>query len=82
MPQILMPSARVAELLASHHIPAAERLLAGLLSDARVLAAATPEQRCRIRLEWGMDTRRDRAIRDGPGSARQRRRSRWAIVAA
>jgi len=44
--------AQVAGLLAAHRLPAAERLLAGLLTDS-VLTSATPEQRCRIYLEWG-----------------------------
>lgn len=44
--------ARVADLVDGHRLPAAERLLAGLLSERR-LTAATPRQRCRIYLEWG-----------------------------
>ena len=44
--------AQVAELLATHRIPAAERLLADLLTG-NGLTAATPLQRCRLRLEWG-----------------------------
>jgi CHAT domain-containing protein/tetratricopeptide (TPR) repeat protein len=44
--------AQVADLLAVHRLPAAERLLAGLLTGGE-LAAATPEERCRIHLEWG-----------------------------
>jgi CHAT domain-containing protein/uncharacterized protein len=45
--------AQVTESLDAYNISAAERLLAGLLADGRALAAATPEQRCRIYLDWG-----------------------------
>lgn len=45
--------ARVADLLAGHHIVAAERLLADLLADGSALAAAPRDQRCRVFIEWG-----------------------------
>ena len=44
--------ALVAEHLAAHRIPAAERLLSDLLAP-NVLTMTTPQQRCRILIEWG-----------------------------
>ncbi|HUY48889.1 MAG TPA: CHAT domain-containing protein [Streptosporangiaceae bacterium] len=64
--------AQVAELLAVHRIPAAERLLADLLTDSSVLAAATPERRCRVYLEWGWihgATQRYQTAREALGAA-------------
>jgi tetratricopeptide (TPR) repeat protein len=43
---------KVADLIDVHHIPAAESILANLIANG-MLNAATPQQRCRVYLEWG-----------------------------
>jgi CHAT domain-containing protein len=42
----------VADLIDAHHIPAAESILADLITNG-TLNAASPRQQCRVYLEWG-----------------------------